>query len=45
MQVLCVDRGEKFISAKLNKSYEKRGIKIKYAAPYIHKKNGIAEKG
>lgn len=45
MKVLRADGGGKFISAKLKDFCDKRGITIKYAAPYMHEENGIAERG
>ena len=40
---LWTDDGGEFISAALQSFYEKWGIKIGYAAPYMHEQNGIAE--
>lgn len=45
MKMLGADGGGKFISAKLQLFYKKRSIGIKYAAPYIHEKNGFAKRG
>ncbi len=45
MKILRVDGGEEFISVKLRLFCEKRGITIRYAAPYIHEGNGLAERG
>lgn len=45
MKVLCADDGGKFISAKLKDFCDKRGITIKYAVPYMHEENVIAERG
>lgn len=45
MKVLRADGGGEFISAKLKDFCDKKGITIKYAAPYMHEKNGIAEQG
>lgn len=39
------DGGGEFISAKLKDFCEKKGITIKYAAPYMHEENGLAERG
>lgn len=43
MKVLQVDGSGEFISTKLRLFYEKRGIVIKYTAPYIHKENKLVE--
>lgn len=40
---LCRWGGE-FISAKLKDIYNKKGILIKYAAPYMHGENGLTER-
>lgn len=45
MKVLRADGGGEFISKKLRLFCEKRGIAIKYAAPYVHEENGLAERG
>lgn len=45
MKVLRADGGGEFISAKLKDFCDKKGITIKYAAPYMHEENGIAERG
>ncbi len=45
MKVLRADGGGEFISAKLKPFCEKRGIVIRYAAPYVHEENGLAERG
>ena len=45
MKALRADGGGKFISTKLMKFFEKQGIKIKYATPYLHEENGLAERG
>ena len=45
MKVLRADGGGEFISAKLRTFCERRGIAIKYAAPYMHEENGLAERG
>ena len=42
---LRADGGGEFISTKLRLFCEKRGIAIKYAAPYMHEENGLAERG
>lgn len=44
LQIFWADGGREFISAKLKNFCEKRGIAIKYAAPYMHKENGLAER-
>lgn len=44
IKVLQADGGRKFISAKLKFFCEKQGIVIKYAAPYMYKKNVLAER-
>ena len=43
MQALYTDRGREFIFTKLIGFCDRGGIRIKYAAPYIHKENGIVE--
>lgn len=43
MQLLCANRKKKFIPVKLKEFCEKKDIKIKYAASYIRKKNGIVK--
>ena len=45
MKMLRADGGGEFISTKLRLFCEKRGIGIKYAAPYVHEENGLAERG
>lgn len=45
MKILRADGGGKFISAKRKEFCEKRDITIKYAAPYMHKENGLAQRG
>ncbi len=45
MKLLRADGGGEFISKKLRSFCEKRGIAIRYAAPYVHKENGLAERG
>ena len=45
MKVLRADGGGKFISTKLKSFCEKRGIVIKYVAPYMHEENRLAERG
>ena len=45
MKVLWVDWGGKFISTKLKEFCEIQGINIKYAIPYLHKENGLVERG
>ncbi len=45
MKTLCADGGGEFISAKLKDFCDKKGITIKYAAPYMHEENGLAERG
>lgn len=45
MKALRADGGGEFISVKLRSFCEKRGIEIKYAAPYVHEENGLAERG
>ncbi len=45
MNLLRADDGGEFISKKLRSFCEKRGIAIRYAAPYVHKENGLAERG
>lgn len=45
MKALRADGGGEFISARLKDFCEKKGITIKYATPYMHEENGIAERG
>ena len=45
MKILRADGGGEFISHKLRTFCEKKGISIKHAAPYVHKKNRLAERG
>lgn len=45
MKALRVDGGGEFISTKLMEICENQGIAIKYAAPYLHEENGLAERG
>lgn len=45
MKTLGADGGTKLILSKLQAFCNKRGILIKYTAPYIYKENGLAEQG
>lgn len=45
LQSLRADGGGEFISVKLKNWCVGRGIKFKYAAPYMHEENGLAERG
>lgn len=45
MKALRADGGGEFISNKLKEFCEGRGINIKYATPYLHEENGLAERG
>lgn len=45
MQALCANGEREFISAKLKRFSNKKSIKIKYLASYMHKKNSIAKQG
>ena len=45
MKALYTDGRGEFISAKLKDIYNKKGISIKYTAPYMHKENRLAEQG
>ena len=45
MKVLRVDGGGEFISTKFRSFCEEKVIPIKYAAPYVHEENGLAERG
>lgn len=45
MKTLRRDGGGEFISHKLRLLCEKQGIAIRYAAPYVNKENGLAERG
>ena len=44
LDCLRADGGGEFISAALQSFCQERGIKIGYAAPYMHEENGIAER-
>lgn len=41
IQILCANKREEFISAKLKNFYNMRKIKIKYIVCYLYKNNGI----
>lgn len=41
IKLLCVNGGGEFILAKLKKFYKKRGITIKYIAPFMYEENGL----
>ena len=43
LNCLQTDGGGEFISTALQSFCKKRGIKINYAIPYMHKENGMAE--
>ena len=43
MKTLQANRGGKFILTKLKKFCKKQRIIIKYATPYLHRENGLAE--
>ncbi len=45
MKALRADGGGEFISTKLRLFCEKRGIVIKYAAPYVYEENRLAKRG
>lgn len=45
MKALRADGGGEFIAATLKELCDQRGITIKYAAPYLHEENGLAERG
>ncbi len=45
MKLLRADGGGEFISKKLRSICKKRSIVIRYAAPYVHKENRLAERG
>ena len=45
LKTLCADGGGEFISIKLRVFGKKRGIVLKYAALYMRKENGLAERG
>lgn len=36
MKILCADRGRTFISIKYRDFYDKKGIVLKYATPYMY---------
>ncbi len=44
MKTLRADGGGEFISIKLKGFGDKKGIALKYAAPYMHEENGLAER-
>lgn len=44
MKTLYAHGKEEFISIKVRNFYNKNGIILKYAASYMHKENGIAER-
>ena len=43
LDCLRTDGGGEFISIALQSFCQEQGIKIGYAAPYMHEENGIAE--
>lgn len=43
MEMLKTDSSGEFILIKLQLFCEKRDIGIKYATPYMHEENGLAE--
>ena len=45
LKVFYVDRREEFISEKLKGICKKKGIMIKYIAPYIYEENRLMEQG
>ena len=45
MKIFGADGEEEFISHKLRTFCDKRGILIKYTAPYVYEKNRLAERG
>lgn len=45
IKTLQADGVGKFILVKLKLFYKKRGIAIKYAAPYVYEENGLAKQG
>lgn len=44
MGALQADGGEEFVSIKLKDFCKERGIQIRYATPYLHEENGLAER-
>lgn len=44
MKTFCADGREEFISIKLKGFCDKKGIALKYVAPYMYKENGLAER-
>lgn len=44
IKAFCANGGGEFISIKLRTFCKKKRISIKYAAPYIHEENGLAER-
>lgn len=44
MKAICVDNNKKFVFIKLQDFCEKRGIIIKYIAPYVYKENRLAKR-
>ncbi len=45
MGAIRADRGGEFVSIKLRNFCKERGIQIRYATPYLHEENGLAERG
>lgn len=45
LKTFCADGEEEFISIKFRVFCKNRGIALKYAAPYMHKENGLVERG
>ncbi len=45
MGAVRADRGGEFVSIKLRDFCNERGIQIRYATPYLHEENGLAERG
>ena len=45
MSALRADGGGEFVSIKLRNFCKERGIQIRYATPYLHEENGLAERG
>ena len=45
MGALRADGGREFVSIKLRDFCKERGIQIRYATPYLHEENGLAEQG
>lgn len=45
IKILRANSGGEFISVRLRLLYKKRGITIRYTAPYVREENGLTERG